>query len=66
MLVIMVETYQGPVIFASCCRPPKGAVGELLFREMGWLACMRGEGPVWVGGDFGLLVWWVVAECGGS
>ena len=65
MVVIMVEACQKPVIFASCYRPPKNTVGELLFGGMGWLTCMGGQDPIWVGGDFSLLVWWVVAVWGG-
>ena len=34
MMVIVVGAYRGPVIFAFCCRPPRGIVGELLFG--GW------------------------------
>ena len=52
---IKVETYQKPVIFASCYRPPKNTNNELLFTEIKRLASMHRKNSMWIGGDCNLL-----------
>ena len=54
MVAIKVETYQKPVIFASCYRPPKNTNNELIFEEIKRLASMHRKNPMWIGGDFNL------------
>ena len=54
MVVIKVETYQKPVIFASCYRPPKNTNNELFFEEIKRLASMHRKNPMWIGEDFNL------------
>ena len=54
MVAIKVETYQKPVIFASCYRPPKNTNNELLLSEIMQLTSMQRINPIWIGGDFNL------------
>ena len=54
MTATKVETYQKPVIFASCYRPPKNTNNELLFEEIKRLASMYRKNPMWIGGDLNL------------
>ena len=54
MVVIKVETYQKPVIFASSYRPPKNTNNELIFEEIKRLASMRRKNPMWIGRVFNL------------
>ena len=54
MTVIKVETYQKPVIFAFCYRPPKSTNNQVIFEEIKRLASMHRKRPMWIGGDFNL------------
>ena len=54
MVVIKVETYQKPVIFASCYRPHNNTNNELNFEEIKRLASMHRKNPMWICGDFNL------------
>ena len=51
---IKVETYQKPVIFASCYRPPKNNNIELFFEEIKRLTSMQRKNSVWIDGYFNL------------
>ena len=55
MVAIKVETYQKPVLFASCYRPPKSTNNELLFEDIKRLTSMQRKNPIWIDGDFKLL-----------
>ena len=52
MVAIKGETYQKPVMFAYCYRPPKNTNNELIFEEIKWLTSMFRKNPIWIGGDF--------------
>ena len=52
MVVIKVETYQKPVIFACCYRPPKNTNNKLIFEEIKRLASMHRKNPMRIGRDF--------------
>ena len=52
MVAIKVETYQKPVIFTYCYRPPKNTNNELLFEEIKRLASMHRKNRMCIGGDF--------------
>ena len=54
MVAIKVETYQKPVIFASCYRPPVNGNGELLFEEIKRLTSIQRKDPIWIGRGFNL------------
>ena len=54
MVVIKVEAYQKPVIFASCYRSPKNTKNELIFEEIKRLASMHRKNPTWICGDSNL------------
>ena len=54
MVAIKVETYQKPVLFASCYRPPKSTNNELLFEEIKRLTSMQRKNSIWIDRDFKL------------
>ena len=54
MVVIKVETYWKPVIFAICYRPRNSTNNELLFEEIKRLTSMQRKNPCWIEGDFNL------------
>ena len=54
MIVTKVETYEKPVIFASCYRSPKNTNNKLLFEEIKRLTSMQKKSPIWIGRGFNL------------
>ena len=54
MVAIKVETYQKPMIFASCYRSPKNTNNELLFEEVKLFVSMHRKNLMCIGGGFNL------------
>ena len=54
MVAIIVETYQKPVILASCYKLSKNTFNELLFVEIKQLTNMQRKNPTWIDRGFNL------------